>query len=235
MQDDAFKQQFEAFKQLSVTAGGRFTVAWEDCYPCLNDNTASTEFDRHYIYHCAWAARLLARTRPASHTDISSSLYFCAIASAFVPIRFYDYRPASLELSNLSSNPVDLLALPFENESIQSLSCLHVVEHVGLGRYGDRLDPNGDLKAIAELKRVLSVDGTLLFVVPMGKPRIMFNAHRIYSYQQIMEYFDGLELVEFALIPDRAEDGHLVYGAGEEMVAQQDYGCGCFWFKKRPL
>jgi len=97
------------------------------------------------------------------------------------------------------------------------------------------LDPNGDLKAIAELKRVLSIDGTLLFVVPMGKPRIMFNAHRIYSYQQIMEYLQGLDLVEFAFIPDHHDEGGLVYGASEEMIARQDYGCGCFWFKKRPL
>src|SRR5436190_5925386 len=104
MLEDDFKRQFETFRELAAAAGSRLNVAWEDRYPCLNDNTPGTEFDRHYIYHCAWAARLLARTRPASHTDISSSLYFCAIASAFVPIRFYDYRPASLELSNLSSN-----------------------------------------------------------------------------------------------------------------------------------
>ena len=233
--EDSFKRQFESFRELSVAAGCRFDLAWEDRYPCLNDNTATTEFDRHYVYHCAWAARVLANTRPECHIDISSSVYFCAIASAFVPMQFYDYRPAPLHLSNLSCKTADLLALPFTNESIASLSCMHVVEHVGLGRYGDLLDPNGDLKAMAELKRVLSVDGTLLFVVPLGKPRIMFNAHRVYSYQQIMDCFDGLGLVEFALIPDHQEEGDLVYGASEKMVARQDYACGCFWFKKRPL
>lgn len=233
--EDAFQRQFETFRKLSVAVGGRFNLAWEDRYPCLNDNTAITGFDRHYVYHCAWAARVLARTRPVCHTDISSSLYFCAIASAFVPMRIYDYRPAHLQLDNLSSNTADLLALPFESGSIQSLSCMHVVEHVGLGRYGDQLDPDGDLKAISELKRVLSVDGTLLFVVPMGKPRVIFNAHRIYSYQQIMECLDGLELIEFALIPDHQDAGDLVYGASENMVAHQNYGCGCFWLKKRPL
>jgi len=207
---------------------------WSDRYPCLNDNTGSTEFDRHYIYHCGWAARVLATTRPSSHTDISSSLYFCAVASAFVPISFFDFRPARLELGNLSSGQADLLALPFENESIESLSCMHVVEHVGLGRYGDPLDPSGDTKAMAELRRVLAPGGSLFFVVPVGRSRIQFNAHRIYSYEQVMEQFSGMELSEFALVPDDPRDGELVYGASEQLVNKQTYGCGCFWLKKKP-
>jgi SAM-dependent methyltransferase len=148
-------------------------------------------------------------------------------------MKFYDYRPADIQLSNLSAEPVDLLALPFEDQSISSLSCMHVVEHVGLGRYGDRLDPDGDLKAIAELKRVLAPGGSFLFVVPVGKAKVMFNAHRIYSYQQIIEYFSDLELVEFALIPDDPQQGGLVKDATSQMADAQNYGCGCFWFRKR--
>jgi SAM-dependent methyltransferase len=72
---------------------------------------------------------------------------------------------------------------------------------------------SGDLKAIRELKRVLQQDGSLLFVVPVGKPKVQFNAHRIYSYQQISEYFRDLKLEEFALIPNRPKDGGLIAGA----------------------
>lgn len=230
--EDNFKRRFETFRELSIAAGTRFPVAWEDRYPCLNDNTPGTGFDRHYIYHCAWAARALADIRPAIHTDISSSLYFCTIVSAFVPVRFYDYRPAAVALSNLSSGTSDLLALPFANATIESLSCMHVIEHVGLGRYGDPLDPEGDLKAMAELKRVLAPGGSLLFVVPLGRPRIMFNAHRIYSYAQIMEYFGELELKQFALIPDDPQEGGLVFDASEALTDRQTYGCGCFWLKR---
>lgn len=111
---------------------------------------------------------------------------------------------------------------------------MHVVEHVGLGRYGDQLDPDGDLKAIAELKRVLAPGGLLLFVVPVGGlSKIMFNAHRIYRYDQITEYFKDLDLYESALIPDRLEHGEFVSNPPKELFDAQNYGCGCFCFKKR--
>lgn len=228
-----FKLEFDRFARLSDTCSQRFSLRWEDRHPCLNDNTAATEFDRHYVYHTAWAARVLAETNPQVHVDISSSLYFCSLMSAFLTVEFHDYRPADLGLDNLTSNAVDLLALPFADNSIASLSCMHVIEHVGLGRYGDPLDPDGDLKAVAELKRVLAVDGLLLLVVPIGRPRIMFNAHRIYSYDQVVAYFDGLELREFALIPDNAEDGGLIRHSTKELADAQFYGCGCFLFQGR--
>jgi SAM-dependent methyltransferase len=226
------RRDFRAFAQLSLSRPARLPLNWADRLPYLEDRTATTSFDRHYVYHTSWAARALARTRPACHVDISSSLYFCGIVSAFVPVKFYDYRPADLELSNLTSDAADLTALPFADRSIESLSCMHVVEHIGLGRYGDPLDPDGDLKAMSELARVLAPGGSLLFVVPVGKPLIRFNGHRIYAYEQIVSSFSELELAEFALIPDDPAQGGLVMGATKELADAQDYGCGCFWFRR---
>jgi SAM-dependent methyltransferase len=227
-----FARTFLEFKRLSAANAPRFLLRWKDRYPCLNDNTNSTNFDRHYIYHPAWAARVLAGTKPSLHVDFSSTLSFCSMLSAFTPVKFYDFRSTDLQLSNLTSESADLLDLPLAASSIESLSCMHVVEHIGLGRYGDRLDPDGDLKAISELKRVLAPEGTLLFVVPIGKPKIIFNAHRIYSYEQIATYFSELELKEFALIPDDPSEGGLILDATKEEADKQTYGCGCFWFRK---
>ena len=228
----AFQKDFRAFAALSAQSKARFPVRWEDRLPCLYDKTAATAFDRHYIYHPAWAARILSRTTPSEHTDISSTLAFCTLVSAFVPVKFYDYRPAPLRLSGLVSEHADLMALPFKNDSLLSLSCMHTVEHIGLGRYGDPLDAEGDLKAIRELKRVLAPGGTLLFAVPLGRPKLLFNAHRIYSYDQIIAYFAGLEMVQFSLIPDDAQAEGLIENATREMADAQSYGCGCFWFRK---
>lgn len=207
----------------------RFRVKLRDIYPCVRDKTNKTSFDAHYVYHTSWAARKIKEIDPVVHTDISSSLYFSGIASAFVPTNFYDYRPVDLTLSNLNSEKADLTSLYFADNSIDCLSCMHTVEHIGLGRYGDKIDSNGDLTAIRELKRVLSRGGSLLFVVPVGKPRIKYNAHRIYSYEMIMNYFKDLKLKEFSLVTD---DGKFIENANYELVENQKYGCGCFWFVK---
>jgi len=170
-----------------------------------------------------------ARTKPEYHVDISSILSFSTIVSAFVPIHFYDYRPANLNLPNLTSGSADLKNLSFADNSVPSLSCMHTIEHIGLGRYGDEIDPVGDIKSIQELKRVLRPGGDLLFVTPVGKPKIEFNAHRIYSFEQIVEYFSPLALKEFSLITDK---GVLINNADPAIVKDQYYGCGCFWFIK---
>ncbi len=210
----------------------RFRIPLLGILPCLFENIPYTRFDTHYVYHTAWAARKVKEIDRDVHVDISSSLYFSSIVSAFKPVHFYDFRPAKLNLSDLSSKAGNLLHLPFENNSVGSLSCMHTVEHVGLGRYGDTIDPEGDMKASQELMRVTSRGGSLLFVVPVGKPRIQFNAHRIYSYQMVVDMFPGMTVKEFSLIPDNALEVGMIYNATKEMTDKQNYGCGCFHFVK---
>jgi len=224
----AFVKDYLSFKKCKSQ---RFELSWRNRFPRVFDRTVKTGFDRHYVCHTAWASRVLAKINPAEHIDISSLLMFSANLSAFISVKFYDYRPADFEMDNFCSGKADLLNLPFGDNSAKSISCMHTVEHVGLGRYGDSIDPDGDLKAIKELKRVLAKDGDLIFVVPVGKPKIQFNAHRIYSYDQIVDYFEEFELVEFALVPDDISKG-IIRHASKEESDKQKYGCGCFWFKK---
>ena len=202
----------------------------ENLFYCIGDDTADTAFDAHYIYHPAWAARIVKQINPGLHIDISSTLHFCSLLSAFIPVDFYDYRPAILNLDNLNSKRGDLMNLPFADNSIESLSCMHTVEHIGLGRYGDPIDPIGDIKAISELKRVCKPAGSLLFVVPVGVPRIMFNAHRIYDPEFIIQQFEEFDLIDFSLVQD---DNKFIKNADLSLGKKQNYGCGCFWFKKK--
>ncbi|CAN1566117.1 Protein of unknown function DUF268, Caenorhabditis species [Rhabdaerophilaceae bacterium] len=215
-------------------AAGLQEPALSSLRPIVDEATAQTAFDTHYVYHTGWAARVLARTRPEHHVDIGSSLFFVANASAFVAMTHYDYRPPAFAMPNAQTGAANLLSLPFADHSIPSLSCMHVIEHIGLGRYGDALDAQGDAKACAELSRVLAPGGMLLFATPVGRPQVQFNAHRIYSYQQVLRLFPWLDLEEFALITDKrdAEGAVFVPDADPARVARQRYGCGCFAFRK---
>lgn len=228
-----FILQYESLSAQEKATHVRFRLSQDLFYPCLHDATSETGFDRHYVYHPAWAIRIVNALNPKRHIDISSTLHFCSMLSAIVPTDFYDYRPADLVLDNLTSTFADLTNLPFADNSVPSLSCMHTVEHIGLGRYGDSLDYDGDLKAVAELKRVISPGGSLLFVVPLGRESVIcFNAHRIYDKQQVLTLFNDMELVDFTLIPEDGKDGGLVLDPSDELLAKQFYGCGCFWFKK---
>jgi SAM-dependent methyltransferase len=216
-----FEAEFQKFRTLLAHSGRSLPM-----------RSSETPFDRHYTYHPAWAARVLARTRPVKHVDISSILSFSAIVSAFIPVDFYDFRAAPLRLDNFNSGSADLTRLGFFDNSVVSLSSMHVIEHVGLGRYGDPLDPDGDLKAIRELCRVLAPGGNLMVAVPVGRARIQYNAHRIYDHAEFRGYFVGLELIEFALIPGGEVLTGLIQDAPRDLVNAQEYGCGCYWFRK---
>ncbi|MFH1985714.1 MAG: DUF268 domain-containing protein [Pseudomonadota bacterium] len=226
-----FRDDFNEFHALNKR-NHRFSCHWEERYPCLDDATVNTTYDRHYVLHPAWAMRILVQNMPDLHIDIGSTLRFVAQLSSLITVKHYDYRPPLISIENLECAQADLTNLQFTENSIGSLSCMHTIEHIGLGRYGDPLDSEGDKKAASELTRVLTPKGNLLVVVPVGRSKVAFNAHRIYSYRQVQNLFPNLQLKQYALIPDSHESGDILYGASEMLTDSQDYGCGCFWFTK---
>lgn len=227
-----FLCQYVTFSRQSRQEDVRFDVRLRDIRPYLSDASTLTAFDPHYIYLTGWACRVLRRSAPMVHVDIGSSLEFVVAISAFIPLKFYDYRPAPLEIDGVETGFADLKKLPFADKSVFSLSCMHVVEHVGLGRYGDSLDALGDVKAMSELERVLAFGGQLMFVVPVGRPSVCFNGHRIYSFDQVVGAFPELRLESFTLITDISQGGQLLNDATREDVDRQEYGCGCYLFKR---
>ena len=58
-------------------------------------------------------------------------------------------------------------------------------EHDGLGRYGDPLNPDGDLEAMDNAKKIIKKDGLLYLSIPIGKDMICFNTHRIYGKNRL--------------------------------------------------
>ncbi len=213
------------YRQLS----GSESVRLADAYPCLSDRSARTPFDPHYFFQGAWLARRLSQTAPHRHVDIGSSVMMVSVLSAQIPIVFVDYRPLSVTLSGILSVGADLNRLPFADRSLDSVSSLHVIEHVGLGRYGDPMRAEGSRAAAEELQRTIKPGGRLFISVPVGRERVCFNAHRVFDPRTVVTYLDGLRLEHFALVDDA---GRFVEDAALDAAGGLDYGCGMFEFKR---
>lgn len=196
-----------------------------DFFPCLRDRTATTPLDPVYFYQDSWAAGRIFERSPGHHVDVGSSAKTIGILSQFVPVTMVDIRPIELRLPNLTFRQGSILNLPFPDNAVDSLSSLCVVEHIGLGRYGDDLDPMGSEKAIRELIRVLKPGGRLYFSVPVdSENRVYFNAHRAFRRDYVLSLFESCRLIS-----ER-------YVYGNEMTDRYDpargFGTGLFEFTK---
>jgi len=195
-------------------------------HPCLFDNLSYTPLEPTYFFQDSWAAKHLFNLKPNHHYDIGSSAKTIGILSQFVPITMIDIRPIELELPNLFFKKGSILELPFKDNSIETLSSLCVVEHIGLGRYGDQIDPYGSEKAIKELKRVLNWGGVILFSVPVdAENKIYFNAHRAFTREYILELFEGFEVIE-----EKYHYGTKMYNTYDKA---KGFGTGLYMLKKR--
>jgi hypothetical protein len=127
---------------------------------------------------------------------------------------------------------VDLMLTNTVPENIcDSLSCLHALEHFGLGRYGDPIDPEGHIKGLRSLTKLLKPNGTLLLSVPIGLERVEFNAHRIFSVETILSLTESdYDLISFSYIDD---NGDFHNSTKTVEVPEMTYGCGMFEFKRK--
>jgi hypothetical protein len=146
-----------------------------------------------------------------------------------VPTIFLDYRPLMVRQSGLTCVAADISRLPLADRSVLSLSCLHVIEHIGLGRYGDPIDADGARKAAEELQRVIDRGGTLYMATPIGRERVCFNAHRVFAPATIVSWFSQMTLARFSYV---ADDGSLNEDVSPTDVPSLEYGCGLFEFRR---
>ncbi len=198
-----FWGEYRRFRQLN--AGTPFALCGRDILPCLSDRTKTTPVEPTYFLQDTWFARKIAEQRPASHVDVGSSVKSMALVAQFVPVTLVDIRPVEIELERFSFLKGTVLALPFADGALASLSSLCVIEHIGLGRYGDAFDARGSEKAAAELGRVLAPGGNLYVSVPVdAECRIYFNAHRAFTRDYLLSQFPGLALIEEKYIHGRA-------------------------------
>lgn len=190
-------REFLAYRRMPGGEGAR----WSDWYPALRDRTTVTPVDLNYFYQDTWAAGKILAARPKVHVDLGSTALLVGILARWTRVISVDVRPLSVVLDGLVTCAGTGVALPFRDRSIRSLSSLCVLEHIGLGRYGDQIDPQGTEKAAAELQRVLAPGGDLYLSVPIEREsRVYFNAHRTFSMTAVTKIISELDLEEAVLV-----------------------------------
>lgn len=201
-----------------------------DLYPILDEKTKTTGVDYQYLYQQIWVFNNVNKLKPKDHYDISSTYQMSCYLAGITNAHFLDLRPIKADIDNLELLEGDIENLPFKNNSLESVSCLHVVEHIGLGRYGDKLNIDGPEIACRELSRVVKPGGYLYLSTPVGRERVCYNAHHVFNPFTILEYCKGLELVEFNIVDD---EGKLHRDIKIKDYQKNEYSLGMFKFRKK--
>lgn len=208
-----------------------FTFRW---LPILSDRHMAGGTARgHYFHQDLWAARHIFASHPQRHVDVGSRIDgFIAHLLVFREVEMLDVRDIESTLDALRFHQADLMQEgAVEPESTDSLSCLHALEHFGLGRYGDPINVNGWYIGLKNLASMLCRGGRLYLSVPIGPQAIEFNAQRIFAPETIVDAGKvlGLSMIEFSYVDD-AGDFHENCLIEEASGCQ--FGCGCYVFEK---
>lgn len=209
-------------------------------YPCLGEKSSDSGSAKgHYFHQDLLVARRIYLNNPSIHVDVGSRVDgFVAHVASFRPIEVFDIRPLSNTIPNITFAQADIMA-PISNKLVDycdSLSCLHALEHCGLGRYGDPVNYDGYLLGLLNLRNILKKGGKFYFSVPIGPQRIEFNAHRVFSVSYLLECFDSkYHIDQFSFVDDQGDLHENI--PITDSNAQNNFGCvyGCGIFEMTKL
>lgn len=226
---------FLEFLKLRKQKGKDAIFTFGPIYPVFGDKfSQSGTMSGHYFHQDLFIARKIFENNPNRHIDIGSRTDgFVAHVSVFRKIEILDIRENLSIVHNISFRKANLMVLPDDLINVcDSISSLHAIEHFGLGRYGDPIDYNGYLKAIANITKILQTGGKFYFSVPIGKQRIEFNAHRVFSVRFLLDLFNNnFILNSFSFVDDNGSFNENVELT--EIKIDRNFGCyyGCGIFE----
>jgi SAM-dependent methyltransferase len=209
-----------------------------ELHPCLNDwykegGTTKSE----YFWQDLLVARMIFAANPKKHVDIGSRVDgFVAHIASFREIEVFDIRPIATQIPGIVFKQADLMN-PLKDMVgyCDSLSCLHALEHFGLGRYGDPIDPKGFENGLTNMAALLKQDGLFYLSVPIGIDRVEFNANRVFDPRLIISLAErnSLKLSELTIIHSEGNVEKIVLGAEKlNSLASERYALGIFVFQK---
>lgn len=207
-------------------------------HPCPGDRfEAGGVASGHYFHQDLHVAQLIHSRQPDRHVDVASRIDgFVAHVASFTPVEVLDIRPTVKSAHNITFRQMDLMQEGFPlADYCSSLSCLHALEHFGLGRYGDKVDYDGYRRAWNNLSAMVTAGGFLYLSVPIGPQRIEFDAHRVFSVPFLMEMIQSsFSVISFAFADD---DGEIHFNEDPQSPSAAtsfgcSYGCGIFELTK---
>lgn len=228
--------ELSELKRQARLSSHSFPIARINPYPHEKKQQSGTA-KGHYFHQDLLVARRIHESKPEKHVDIGSRVDgFVAHVASYRTIEVIDIRPMDSSVRNIEFRQADLMSPPPEiTDYCDSLSCLHAIEHFGLGRYGDPIDFEGHIKGLDSLHRILKTGGTLYLSSPIGPQRIEFNAHRVFDVKYLLSLFEGrFDVRAFSYVDDRG-DLHESVNMTSDMLATNfgcHYGCGIFELKK---
>jgi len=187
----------------------------------------------HYFHQDLLVAKRIFKHNPDKHIDIGSRTDgFVAHIASFREIEVFDIRKNDNKIGNIIFRQADLMQLqPELFNYCDSISSLHAIEHFGLGRYGDSIDPLGHLKALDSIYKILKQGGRFYFSVPIGPQRIEFNGHRVFALRYLFDLLNEKYTIEnFSYVDDNGNLNENVPFDDNKINKNFNckYGCGIF-------
>ena len=231
---DWYKKDYQTFKDMMGDAPD-FPVL--DNFPCLDEkNNEAGSTRSHYFIQDLYFAQKIYRRCPQKHVDVGSRIDgFVAHIASFREIELLDIRNLDSDIQNVTFRQADVMEggnVPVDY--CDSISSLHALEHFGLGRYGDPIDPEGHLKGFRNITKMLRKGGHFYFSVPMGRQRIEFNAHRVFGMLYLLNMVSkDYEIISFSYIDDKGTLHRDV--SVSDVGVSKSFGCkfGCALFELR--
>lgn len=228
-----FSEDIVKYQKLNTR--NSFAIEMKNNRPIITDKYADMGTVDNSFWESVWVASRIRENMPAQHFDIGSRLngFLSIIIAMGIPLKVIDVRPFPIQIEEMETIVDDATELKeFANDSIESLSAVSSLEHFGLGRYGDAIDPEACFRCFHNIQKKMRGGGKLYITVPIGRERCCFNAHRVFNPRTILNEFDEMKLIEFSYI----FDGNLYRNANLNQFDnyKDDSICdGLFLFEKR--